>query len=95
MTRDEQLTRAADMLWGPQSRAVRDHGRYRQFANADAMRAEGVYIPAAWAARCDEYLGPLGVGYVLTVTAGDEEAAAHVGPEAGYGFGWRKAGSDD
>lgn len=96
MTRDEQLQAACYSLREAQASAVLGSGRYRRFADADALRAAGVQIPAAWQqARCDEYLGPMGVGYVLTVAADGEESAVHVGPEPGRGFDWREAAGDE
>jgi hypothetical protein len=94
-TRDTQLQTALVALGGAQDAAIATGARYRHFADADALRGAGVPIPADWAARCDEYLGPLGAGYVLHVTAGASACAVAFGPEPGFGHDWREAGDDD
>jgi hypothetical protein len=95
MTRQELLQAVCYSLREAQASAVFDSGRYHHFLDADALRLAGVDIPLDWQARVDQYLGPQGVGYVLTVTIDGMETAVHVGPESWRGFGWREVVCDE
>ena len=65
-------------------------GRFRHFADAEALRAAGVPVPAGWVARCDEYVSPRGVGFVLVMQVDDLQAAVNVGPEVELSHDWRE-----
>lgn len=93
--RDVLLNQACDALWRVQVDAVMAHGRFVHYADADALRSVGVPVPDGWQARCDEYLGPQGVGYVLHVVADGDVCAVAVGPELGWAHAWRPVTADE